>query len=505
MKNFFLLIMALAVASLTATAQNNAERDSVVACAQAGNDSCQNLLGKWIFEGSHGYIQDYEKAVAWWMAAAKKDNDRAIANLGFCYLYGLGVKADSTTAEHLFEKAFKKGNTRLLNIHDSLANAGSAFSAALLGKCYKMSYGVRRDLAKALKYYTMAADKGDVIAMREAAILMRSNKDDDASFAMFKRAMQKGDIVATYYYGKMLCEGRGVAKDQTKGVSYLRMAAEKDYAAAQYELAEAYSKGNGLTMNSAEALKWYEKAAFGGNRMSWWQLAEYYRNGVGTAVDYEEALEYYAKASNEGFHNKLNAILSGESQEWKDDAFMHYLRGMRLLQVEGNPGAAIKEFEKLPKVMNERKVMVSICMMHPSYAKRNVKKAVSQLTKLQGSSRRAAFELALLQLKGEGMTKDVDKAEKTLANMAKEGYSKAICFLADAYYTGDVLNKDHGKAVLLYLQAEKQQRLSAMGAARLAQAFSNGEGMKVDKDRAAKLEKYRAYDVVALLKKVPLQ
>lgn len=497
--------MALAAICLAATAQNNADRDSVVACAQAGNDSCQNLLGKWIFEGSHGYIQDYEKAVAWWMAAAKKDNDRALANLGFCYFYGLGVKADSATAERLFEKAFKKGNSRLLAIHDSLANAGSAFSAALLGKCYKMAYGVRRDLTKSLKYYKMAADRGDVIAMREAAIMMRGNKDDESSVAMFKSAMQKGDVVATYYYGKMLCEGRGIAKDQAKGVSYIRMAAEKDYAAAQYELAEAYANGNGVTKNSAEALKWYEKAALGGNRASWWQLAESHRNGIGTAVDFEEALEYYAKASNEGFHNKLNAILSGENQEWKDDAFIHYLRGMRLLQVEGKPEAAMKEFEKLPKAMMERQVMVSLCMMHPSYAKRNMKKAVSQLTKLQASSRRAAFELALLQLKGEEMTKDVDKAEKTLAKMAKEGYSKAICFLADAYYTGDVLNKDHGKAVLLYLQAEKQQRLSAMGAARLAQAFSNGEGMKVDKDRAAKLEKYRAYDVDALLKKVPLQ
>lgn len=479
--------------------------DSIVACAQAGNDTCQNLLGKWIFEGSHGYQKDYAKAVAWWLKAAKQDNNEALSNLGFCYLYGWGVDKDTSIATRLFEKALKQDNQRLLSLHDSLATKGSVFSAMFLGRCYKMAIGVRRDMQQSLKYYKLAAKQGNVEAMREAAIMMRSNKDDAAALAMFKQAMQKGDVTSTYYYGKMLCEGRGAAKDVQAGVSCIQQAADKGYAAAQFAMAEAYEKGEGVNKNARVALEWYKKAAIGGNRAAWWQLAECYREGRGTSVDFEEALECYARASEEGYNNKLKALLAGENSEWKDTPFMHYLRGLRLLQIDSNPNEAIKEFSKLPKQIAQRKTMEALCMIHPSCTKRDVKKAVKLLSKIVDSDNRATYELALMQLKGQGMPKDVAQAEKILTTLANNGYSKAIDFLADAYYDGTSLKKDRTKAILLYLQAEKMQRLTATGAIRLAQAFRNGEGMMMNIEKAEALEKYKAPDIELLLKNVKSQ
>ena len=499
MKRLIIIYLSVLI-NAALPAQNITMADSVVACAQAGNGSCQNLLGKWIFEGSHGFRQDYEKAVAWWMQSAKQNNDEATANLGFCYMYGMGVEADSATAARLFEKAFKQGNQKLVSIHDSLARSGSVFSAMLLARCYKMAFGVRRDHLNALKYYKMAAGYGQVEAMREAAILMRSNKDDAAAVAMFKEAMQNGDIVATYYYGKMLCEGRGVSQNHQKGVEYIRKAAEKDHAVAQYELAEAYTNGIGVNPSADEALLWYRKAALGGIRAAWWQLAECYREGRGTMVDFEEALECYAKASEVGYHNKLKAMLSGDDPVWNGTPFMHYLRGLRLLEVDGDPNAAIIEFGKLPKRLTTKNVMESLCMLHSSFAKQNVKKAAKQLQKHAATDRRAAYELALLTLK-----QDAAASEKTLASLANEGYTRAINYLADAYYDGGVLPKNRTKAILFYLQLEQQQRLSVFGVSRLAQAFRDGEnGVKKNQERAAKVEKSRPHDTKNLLGKVVL-
>lgn len=483
-------------------AQTDNDTAKVVKCAQEGDDVCQNLLAKWIFEGSHGFVRDYGKAVAWWLQSAKQNNSEATANLGFCYMYGLGVEADSSTASRLFEKALKQGNKKVVDIHDSLAHKGSVFSAMLLGKCYKLARGVARDEKASARYYLMAAKQGNVEAMREAGILKRNAKEDNEALELFREASEKNDVVATYYYGKMLCEGRGTEKDTRKGTIYLRKAADNGLPAAQYELAGAYDKGIGVETDSAQAYHWYSQAAAGGNRAAWWEKAERLRLGKGVEMNYESALDSYIKAYDMGFHNKLKALLSGENPEWKDTPFMCYLRGMRLLTVDNNPNAAMDEFVKLPKQMNLYQTMEAICMLNPAYKKTNVKKAIKILQELASTEQRATYELAMLQLHGTGMDKDVAKAEKELVVLANKGYVRATNFLADCYFEGRIFPQNKEKAILYYLRAEKQQGLTAVGATRLAHAFRNGDGVKADEERAADLEKYKASEVRTLLEMV---
>ena len=502
MKRIFLTIISLTIAGLCANGQTADTANSVVKCAQAGNDTCQNRLGKWLYEGSHGYQKDPAKAAQWWLQAAKQNNSEATANLGFCYMYGTGVDRDSSTASRLFEKAIKMGNKHVIGIHDSLARRGTVFSAMLLAHCHRVAIGVERNERTAVRYYLMAAAKGNVEAMREAAILKRSAKEDREALDLFRKAMEKGDVVATYYYGKMLCEGRGAAKDASKGVACLSRAAEKDYPAAQYELANAYANGTGVRADEAQAFRWYTQAAMGGNRAAWWERAERLRLGKGVSMDYEAALECYTKAYGMGYNNKLKALLAGDNQEWKETPFMQYLHAVRLLEVDNDPNAAKAEFAKLSKQMPAAKTMEAVCMLHPAFKKANVKKAVKELQKRAATDQRAAFELAMLQIAGNGVEKDVAKAEKTLNTMAGNGYWRAVNYLADCYYEGCNVAKNKDKAILLYLRAERQQCLTTGGATRLAQAFRNGEGMKADTGRAEKLEKYKATESKALLELV---
>lgn len=64
-----------------------------------GNSAAMNDLGACYYEGSRGFVQDFEKAVHYYKMAAENGNRQAQENLGYCYYYGRDGEPD-------FEKAF---------------------------------------------------------------------------------------------------------------------------------------------------------------------------------------------------------------------------------------------------------------------------------------------------------------------------------------------------------------------------------------------------------------
>lgn len=61
----------------------------------------------------------------------------------------------------------------------------------------------------------------------------------------------------------------------------------------------------------------------------------------------------------------------------------------------------------------------------------------------------AQFELAKLQLKGEGVEKDLDKAKHWLATLSRKGHAGAQAFLADLLWRGLYMDADKGRALAL--------------------------------------------------------
>lgn len=61
----------------------------------------------------------------------------------------------------------------------------------------------------------------------------------------------------------------------------------------------------------------------------------------------------------------------------------------------------------------------------------------------------AQFELAKLQLKGEGVSKDVSKAKHWLATLSRKGHAGAQAFLADLMWRGLYMDKNQGQALAL--------------------------------------------------------
>ena len=77
----------------------------------------------------------------------------------------------------------------------------------------------------------------------------------------FTMAAEKGYSVATFNLATMHLEGKGIKADPIKAAEWMLKAAERGYALAQYKYAWMLEEGIGIRRNLEEATKWYQKAA----------------------------------------------------------------------------------------------------------------------------------------------------------------------------------------------------------------------------------------------------
>jgi hypothetical protein len=110
------------------------------------------------------------------------------------------------------------------------AEGGDAEAQLLLARAYLSGSGLPRDPRAALQWAQIAADHGLPDAMVLTGDLMRP-ADAEAANAWYNRAMaayqvriQAGEADACLFYGLMYTSGRGVPKDLTEGLAWMRVA-----------------------------------------------------------------------------------------------------------------------------------------------------------------------------------------------------------------------------------------------------------------------------------------
>ena len=87
-----------------------------------------------------------------------------------------------------------------------------------------------------------------------------------AEFDALRRKAEAGDAKAQFDLADAYSEGKGVAKDSTKGMEWLKRSALQGYAGAQVVLGYMYQKGINMEKDPSEAAKWYKKAARHGDK-----------------------------------------------------------------------------------------------------------------------------------------------------------------------------------------------------------------------------------------------
>ena len=184
--------------------------------ARRGNVEAQFKLGQMYLEGS-GVKQDRKRAIDWLQGAAEEGSSDAAYLLARIYREGLGGPQDQAMADHWHYKASVQGSgvtDDLLRLIKSfghnydkplsdgalrqLAADGDAEAQYQLGLRYYLGRGgEKRDPAQAMKWFELAAGKGQVIAMRTLAHILAKGEhgvpaDPQAANAWLQRADKIG-------------------------------------------------------------------------------------------------------------------------------------------------------------------------------------------------------------------------------------------------------------------------------------------------------------------------
>lgn len=114
-------------------------------------------------------------------------------------------------------------------------------------------------------------------------------------------AADAGHGKAAYYLGSMYLNGRGVTKDESLALKWVRAAAAAGEAEGFFLMGTIYARGlAGQDRNDRGALRFYEQAADAGSTRAYWQLGIRYEQGIGVEADVRSAIAWYQRAAAAG-------------------------------------------------------------------------------------------------------------------------------------------------------------------------------------------------------------
>jgi hypothetical protein len=287
---FILLLVVLAVLPArpqSATPVGDLSLAELQKLADGGDPAAQNELGV-RYRLGRGVDKDPAKAISWYLKAARQGYGTAYFNLGAAYYNGDGVSADDQNycAWFIFsaDAGDERGKEAFARTREELSVARLHHCEVIAATAYLTGDLIKQDYAKALEWYSKAADAGDGMAAEKLA----------------------------YMYDR----GLGVAVDKLQSLKWLQRAADLNYAPAVYELGMIYEAGSPVS-----ASKLYEKAATLAYLPAFSAAGKMYAEGRGVQQDPEKALAYYMVAANSGVAEakpkvaELSSKLSPKQQE----------------------------------------------------------------------------------------------------------------------------------------------------------------------------------------------
>lgn len=156
--------------------------------------------------------------------------------------------------------------------------------------------GVSVNYSEALKWYTLAANGGDVNAMGQTAYMYYTGKGTEENhsmaFAWWKKAADSGDTKAYTALGAAY----GYQKKYSESNKYFKMAYEKGDKYAASQLGWNYYAGKGVKQNYEEAYKYFKYLADNNMPDGYNGLSYLYMYGLGVNKDLDKAMAMIDKA-----------------------------------------------------------------------------------------------------------------------------------------------------------------------------------------------------------------
>lgn len=141
--------------------------------------------------------------------------------------------------------------------------------------------------------------------------------DDIKAFQIFKSLAEKGDMEAQHDLAVLYKTGKGVMRDPEKAAQWFRRAADQGLPDAQFNLGRLYDEGIGVEQHHEYAALWYRRAAEQGHALAQTNLGVLYANGEGVPQDLIKAYVWFNLAAAQGigvaFDNR--ELLGGQMSE----------------------------------------------------------------------------------------------------------------------------------------------------------------------------------------------
>lgn len=171
-------------------------------------------------------------------------------------------------------------------------------------------FHITQNEQKASKYFKLAADKGNIDAIREYYSCiknersMNKNSVEDKEFLKYMKIGAQNDLPECMYdYAMTLKNSKeyGLLFDDEEVKQYpelIKKAAEKNYGKAVFVYSLMLKNGDGFPVDKEKAAKLMKKAADNCVYRSYYEYYQMLKNGDGVKADQDEAMSYLMKGVN---------------------------------------------------------------------------------------------------------------------------------------------------------------------------------------------------------------
>ena len=191
--------------------------------------------------------------------------------LGYMYLYG----DSALQIEQDYAKAFK--------YYEMAANQNDNVAINNLGSLYYSGIGTPRNLLKATQMFSKAAELGNTESMVNLGFIYISGQGElyrpQEAIMLFEKASEVKNPTADFMLGYAYYKGFFVDKDYIKAFNLMKRSANAGYDEAMYVLSEMYMNGSGTPQNYGNGVKVLDMAVKQGNVPAMMQLGYILANG----------------------------------------------------------------------------------------------------------------------------------------------------------------------------------------------------------------------------------
>ena len=248
--------------------------------ADQGNMYAQFELGSCYWFGD-GTDENHRLAAEEWTKAADRGHIDAQFNLSSLYRDGDGVTKDISKAFQLCKKA-------ALQHH---------FLAQIAIVCYYTSNEIEQYEETCTQILNLENDK---VQFEVADTLFKSDKFDLA-VKWYTRAADNGNVQAQFHLAMCYEHNKGVERDLVRAAKWFTKAAEKEHAEAQFHLGRFFYNGTGVTQSYEKAVNWYSKVAEQGHPIAQHNLGYCFEHGEGVDKNMRKAIDLYFRSAAQGY------------------------------------------------------------------------------------------------------------------------------------------------------------------------------------------------------------